>query len=44
MAVLATLTTNVPVLASVVSAADRSRRSRALNDETVTAHHAIIPR
>jgi DNA topoisomerase-3 len=42
-AVLAAVATNVPELASVVSAADRSRRSRAWNDEKVTAHHAIIP-
>jgi DNA topoisomerase III len=41
--VLAALATNVPELASIVSTADRSLKSRAWNDKKVTAHHAIIP-
>jgi DNA topoisomerase-3 len=42
-AVLAAVATNVRELAPVVSAVDRSRKSRAWNDKKITAHHAIIP-
>lgn len=42
-AVLAAVAANVPTLGPFVSAADRSRKSRAWNDKKVTAHHAIVP-
>lgn len=41
--VLSAIAVNAPTLAETVARADRSRRSRAWNDERVTAHHAIIP-
>jgi DNA topoisomerase-3 len=41
--VLSAIAANAPKLAATVARADRGRRSRAWNDEKVTAHHAIIP-
>jgi DNA topoisomerase-3 len=41
--VLQAIATNVPGLAPAVTGADRARRSRAWNDERVSAHHAIVP-
>jgi DNA topoisomerase-3 len=42
-AVLAAMKTTFPGLAKLVDRADPSRKSRAWNDEKVTAHHGMIP-
>jgi len=42
-AVLAAMKTTFPTLAKLVDRADATRKSRAWNDEKVTAHHGMIP-
>lgn len=42
-AVLAAMKTTFPQLARLVDNADPSRKSRAWNDEKITAHHGMIP-
>lgn len=42
-AVLSAMKTTFPMLAKLVDAADPSRKSRAWNDEKITAHHGMIP-
>jgi DNA topoisomerase-3 len=42
-AVISAIVSNLPALVPAANGADRSRRSRAWNDQKVTAHHAIIP-
>ena len=42
-AVLGVIASNVPSLRAATGSADRSRRSRAWNDQKITAHHAIVP-
>ena len=43
VAVLGAIATNLPSLRAATGSADRSRRSRAWNDQKITAHHAIVP-